>query len=265
MPAKKNLTRKQIIAMIEEELRPFVEDTTQRPYQIVQLDANGRECLICGYASNCMGHPLTEDDKEFEVKLRYNGEPQFAFGIVWQKERGNVVFSLEEQQDESAKSEKNNSKDALSVTECIKGFCVPETLSEEDPWFCSVCKLHKRASKKMDLWKLPEIFILHLKRFSYSKTWREKIDSYVDFPLTSLTIEGHDEIYDLYAVSNHTGDMSGGHYTAYVKNLVNGKWYCHDDQRVSPIEESTIKSTMAYVLFYLRRPPQKTNSSESQA
>jgi len=61
----------------------------------------------------------------------------------------------------------------------------------------------------MDIWRLPDIFICHLKRFSYTKTWREKIDTLVDFPIEgfklgeySVNEEAKDYVYDLYAVSN---------------------------------------------------------------
>lgn len=36
-------------------------------------------------------------------------------------------------------------------------------------------------------------------------------------------------IYDLYAVSNHFGSLSGGHYTAFCQNAINKKWYEFDD------------------------------------
>lgn len=32
-------------------------------------------------------------------------------------------------------------------------------------------------------------------------------------------------VYDLYAVSHHSGGMGGGHYTAVCKNALNNKWY----------------------------------------
>jgi len=41
--------------------------------------------------------------------------------------------------------------------------------------------------------------------------------------------------------------------TAYCKNLVDGKWYLHDDSSVREVDPSQIKSSSAYVLFYVRR------------
>ena len=60
-------------------------------------------------------------------------------------------------------------------------------------------------------------------------------------------------VYDLYAISNHFGTLSGGHYTAYCKNAINGKFYEFDDTSVSPIEDAKIATNAAYVLFYKLR------------
>jgi len=38
--------------------------------------------------------------------------------------------------------------------------------------------------------------------------------------------------YDLYAVSNHSGTPSGGHYTAAAKNPYTGQWHYFNDQRL---------------------------------
>ena len=35
--------------------------------------------------------------------------------------------------------------------------------------YCPECKELVQASKKFDLWKLPEILVIHLKRFSYDR------------------------------------------------------------------------------------------------
>ena len=90
--------------------------------------------------------------------------------------------------------------------------------------FCPGCKEHRQASKKLDLWRLPEVLVIHLKRFSYSRFSKNKLETYVDFPIEDLDLStyiGHKNgqlcnRYMLYAVSNHYGSMGGGHYTAFV-------------------------------------------------
>ncbi|KAL6052958.1 Ubiquitin carboxyl-terminal hydrolase, partial [Balamuthia mandrillaris] len=60
-------------------------------------------------------------------------------------------------------------------------------------------------------------------------------------------------LYDLFAVSNHSGGLGGGHYTAFAKNVNTGKWYHFNDSRVSIVNEEEIKTNSAYVLFYVQR------------
>ena len=65
---------------------------------------------------------------------------------------------------------------------------------------------------------LPSILVISLKRFSYNRYWRDKLDTQVDFPTRNLDMgpyiinKNHGKaIYDLIAVSNHYGVMGGGH------------------------------------------------------
>lgn len=101
--------------------------------------------------------------------------------------------------------------------------------------YCPRCKEHRQATKKLDLWKLPEIIVFHLKRFSYSRYLKNKLDTFVDFPIHNLDLskyvksnDGKSYLYNLYAISNHYGGLGGGHYTAYAKvwsfNLLSRAW-----------------------------------------
>lgn len=60
-------------------------------------------------------------------------------------------------------------KTPVSLAACVEAFLQPEQLSEEDSWFCPGCKQHVQADKKLDLWSLPEVLVVHLKRFSYTR------------------------------------------------------------------------------------------------
>nr|XP_020515702.2 ubiquitin carboxyl-terminal hydrolase 11 [Labrus bergylta] len=152
----------------------------------------------------------------------------------------------------------------VQLQECIELFTTVETLEEENPWYCPVCKKHQLATKKLDLWSLPEVLIIHLKRFSYTKFTREKLDSIVDFPLRDLDFSGcllrknlsngePPSRYDLIAVSNHYGGLRDGHYTSYACNKDNGQWYYFDDSKVTYAREDQIVTNAAYVLFYHRQ------------
>ncbi|XP_043934596.1 ubiquitin carboxyl-terminal hydrolase 4-like [Protopterus annectens] len=162
-------------------------------------------------------------------------------------------------------------KTAVALEECIGLFTTMETLGEHDPWYCPNCKKHQQATKKFDLWYLPPILVVHLKRFSYNRYWRDKLDTIVNFPIRNLDMsefvcdpEAGPCVYDLIAVSNHYGGMGGGHYTAYAKNKIDQKWYYFDDSSVSIASEDQIVTKAAYVLFYQRRDSQITTSREEK-
>ncbi|XP_053318592.1 ubiquitin carboxyl-terminal hydrolase 15 isoform X2 [Spea bombifrons] len=151
-------------------------------------------------------------------------------------------------------------KSFMKLKDCIELFTTKEKLGAEDPWYCPNCKEHQQATKKLDLWSLPPVLVVHLKRFSYSRYMRDKLDTFVDFPVSDLDMSkflinpnAGPCCYNLIAVSNHYGGMGGGHYTAFAKNKDDGKWYYFDDSSVSVASEDQIVSKAAYVLFYQRQ------------
>eukprot|EP00299_Pterocystis_sp_00344_P019385 c9622_g2_i1.p1 GENE.c9622_g2_i1~~c9622_g2_i1.p1 ORF type:complete len:861 (-),score=224.95 c9622_g2_i1:116-2350(-) len=151
---------------------------------------------------------------------------------------------------------------SMSLTDCLTSFSQLETLGEEDKWYCGKCKEHVMASKKFDIWKHSDLLIFQLKRFSYDRHFRDKIEDLIDFPISGLDMSAHvigpheqPLLYDLYAVVNHYGGLGGGHYTAFCQHHTSGKWYHFDDSLCSPITEEEIKTTAAYVLFYRKREP----------
>ncbi|KAG5593506.1 hypothetical protein H5410_044020 [Solanum commersonii] len=156
---------------------------------------------------------------------------------------------------------KKTKQEAISLFSCLEAFLKEEPLGPDDMWYCPRCKEHRQASKKLDLWRLPDILVFHLKRFSYSRWLKNKLDTFVNFPIHNLDLSKYvkstdlsesSHVYELYAISNHYGGLGGGHYTAYCKLIDDDRWYHFDDSHVSPVAESDIKTSAAYVLFYRR-------------
>ena len=260
-------------------------------YRIVQLDSDGRHCLRCPLSSHCTGCALPIDDETMQLPSNSSSssyssysyssfdrsEPKLVFGIEWTERSARRYNDAKEAVDtpttDSSSNLSSNDEHRVNLADCLAAFCKEETLSEQDPWYCSHCKDFRCASKKMDLFSLPDVLILHLKRFAYTSRSREKISTLVHFPIQGLDLshingrpgEGRGGIYDLFAVSNHMGGLGGGHYTAYVRNRVAGGWYLHDDSRVSEVSEDEIVSSSAYVLFYRRRGVDDGAEAEGRA
>ncbi|KAI7993562.1 Ubiquitin carboxyl-terminal hydrolase 10 [Camellia lanceoleosa] len=156
---------------------------------------------------------------------------------------------------------KKTRQEAISLFSCLDAFLKEEPLGPDDMWYCPRCKEHRQATKKLDLWRLPDILVFHLKRFSYSRYLKNKLDTFVNFPIHNLDLSkyvkfndafGQSHVYELYAISNHYGGLGGGHYSAYAKLIDDSRWFHFDDAHVSPVSESEVKTSAAYVLFYQR-------------
>ncbi|KAI0705169.1 hypothetical protein BC835DRAFT_1410046 [Cytidiella melzeri] len=171
-------------------------------------------------------------------------------------------------------------KRGITLQDCLDEFTKEEQLGEDDLWYCPSCKKHQQATKRFDLWSVPDVLVVHLKRFSNNRSLRDKIDTLVEFPLEGLDLtpmvgkwkaakemkeRGEDIqslgltnveeplIYDLYAVDEHMGGLGGGHYRAYAHNDTDEKWYHFDDSYVSVSQASSSVTSNAYLLFYRRR------------
>lgn len=150
-----------------------------------------------------------------------------------------------------------------SLDDCLSLFCEEEILEGDNQWYCSNCKSHVDATKKIDLWMLPPILIIHLKRFKFSVNGhRSKIDREIRYPLNDWNLSkrkksngGVFPLYDCYAISQHHGNVNGGHYTANAKNRFDGEWYNFNDSVCRKINQNQEKlgfGSSAYCLFYNR-------------
>lgn len=152
-------------------------------------------------------------------------------------------------------------KKNITLEDCLDEFTKEELLGEDDLWYCPKCKKHQQATKQFQLWKVPDVLVVHLKRFSNSRSLRDKIDALVEFPIEGLdlsdrvgeklfgleyekeigslegtglkTVTHEPVIYDLFGVDEHMGGLGGGHYRAYALNQEDKQWYHFDDSHVS--------------------------------
>ena len=155
---------------------------------------------------------------------------------------------------------------SLTLSSCFSYFSTADVLDERNQWYCPKCKQFVCAEKKLDIWQVPQILIIQLKRFYGSGFTARKLDSFVDFPeildMKQYIIgpqKNEDEVkYRLYAVSNQFGSLYGGHYTANARVRdprepgEDKGWYSFNDSLVSKSSESSAHSSAAYVLFYER-------------
>jgi len=227
--------------------------------------------------------------------------------------------------------------EAVALEDCFEWLTEQEQLSEFDAVYCSKCKDHRQMFKQVNLWTVPPVLVLQLKRFA--EDMRQRLSTPVKFPVENLDltkfcmaetpsfpstgcvragarVEIHglqsasgkelngqegvaqyldsasgrfcvqlnpddppgkwkkvkpdnlkpaadpdsedskvEAIYDLAGLCKHVGDARFGHYIAYVRSTVDGKWRYFDDEIVTEVSATTVASEQigAYVLFYLRK------------
>ena len=200
---------------------------------------------------------------KYEMIVKFNKESKYINKETFKLNEFDEfdVYSLEykikkETKKENEEEEEDDGK--MTLAKCLKKFCKEEQLEEGDEWYCSKCKKHVLAKKKMELYYLPKILIICFKRFVKESYRWEKNDDEVEFPINDMDMKefviGPDKEhskYDLFAVSQHYGSTGFGHYTAVCKN--NGQWFSYNDSSCSPTSECNALSSAAYVLFYRRQ------------
>ncbi|XP_012865413.1 PREDICTED: ubiquitin carboxyl-terminal hydrolase 8 [Dipodomys ordii] len=149
-----------------------------------------------------------------------------------------------------------------TLQDCLRLFSKEEKLTDNNRFYCSHCRARRDSLKKIEIWKLPPVLLVHLKRFSYDGRWKQKLQTSVDFPLENLDLSQYVigpknslKKYNLFSVSNHYGGLDGGHYTAYCKNAARQRWFKFDDHEVSDISVGAVRSSAAYILFYTSLGP----------
>uniref|UniRef100_A0A1E1X4N7 ubiquitinyl hydrolase 1 n=1 Tax=Amblyomma aureolatum TaxID=187763 RepID=A0A1E1X4N7_9ACAR len=147
----------------------------------------------------------------------------------------------------------------LSLHDCLQAFSESETLDEQNPWFCPVCRRSQRARKSLSIWRPPDTLMVYLKRFVFHELLGgSKVDERVEFPLEGLDLGPFVSgpcpsllLYDLHAYICHTGGVNCGHYTAYTRHWTTGEWYHYNDESVC--KQPPKDQAQAYILFYQRR------------
>ena len=145
-----------------------------------------------------------------------------------------------------------------TINDCFLQLCRNERLSGDNMWFNEATKQMQPVDRQCMFWSLPQTLIVCLLRFSNQ---HKKFVHNVEVPLDNLDLSAYvcgyrrnSFVYDLYGVSNHSGVLSGGHYTCNV--LRNGAWWSISDGDVRKIPRENVINPNAYCLFFRKKSAQ---------
>uniref|UniRef100_A0A8R1HZH3 ubiquitinyl hydrolase 1 n=1 Tax=Caenorhabditis japonica TaxID=281687 RepID=A0A8R1HZH3_CAEJA len=209
-----------------------------------------------------------------------NGKPYITIG-----NRTDIDVNVEKSKQMSSNSTgsvSNNCDTNPHLTQMLGLFSETERLKPEESWYCSTCKEHVEATKRLQLYRLPPVLIIQLKRFVYTAFThqsamhrRSKDERTVEYPLESLDMSPflaetapnrNSTMYDLTGVVCHNGSSYFGHYISmgrladFDSAKTKIEWRQFDDSMVSRQSAGNIQTDDAYLLFYKQRDPSVTRS-----
>ena len=154
----------------------------------------------------------------------------------------------------------------VTLENCFEQYQDNELLSGRNKIYCNKCNQMSDADNINKLYNSPEVLTIILNRGKGLQ-----FDVAFDYPLL-LNIDRFivdenckNNNYELICVLSHLGESGmSGHFIAFCKSPVDGKWYMYNDAQVNECSspknpENTIIESLPYVLYYQKIKTNKNN------
>uniref|UniRef100_A0A8C5LTF2 Ubiquitin carboxyl-terminal hydrolase 32 n=1 Tax=Leptobrachium leishanense TaxID=445787 RepID=A0A8C5LTF2_9ANUR len=151
----------------------------QYPFTLRVVQKDGNSCASCPWYRFCRGCKIDcADDRAYigNAYIAVDWDPT-ALHLRYQTSQERIV-----EEHESVEQSRRAQAEPINLDSCLRAFTSEEELGEDEMYYCSKCKTHCLATKKLDLWRLPPILIIHLKRFQFVNGRWIKSQKIVKFP-----------------------------------------------------------------------------------
>lgn len=153
------------------------------PFVLKAVNRDGTACAWCPWYRFCRGCRIQCCDAEFSFSsnhLAIDWDPT-ALHLRYQTSQERVF-----EEHSSVQLTRQQQMEPINLDYCLEAFTKEEHLGEEEKYYCSKCHQHQLASKKLEIWRLPPILIVHLKRFQYLNGKWVKSQKVVNFPFKNF-------------------------------------------------------------------------------
>ncbi|XP_048120493.1 LOW QUALITY PROTEIN: ubiquitin carboxyl-terminal hydrolase 32 [Alosa alosa] len=151
----------------------------QYPFTLRVVQKDGNSCAWCPWYRFCRGCMVDccEDRASLgNAYIAVDWDPT-ALHLRYQTSQERIV-----EEHSSVEQSRRAQAEPISLDSCLRAFTSEEELGEDELYYCSKCKTHRLATKKLDLWRLPPVLIVHLKRFQFVNARWIKSQKIVKFP-----------------------------------------------------------------------------------
>uniref|UniRef100_A0A8C5RSC0 ubiquitinyl hydrolase 1 n=1 Tax=Laticauda laticaudata TaxID=8630 RepID=A0A8C5RSC0_LATLA len=155
----------------------------QYPFTLRVVQKDGNSCAWCPWYRFCYGCKIdcTEERALMgNANLAVDWDPT-ALHLRYQTSQERIA-----EEHRSVEQSQRAQAEPINLDSCLRAFTSEEELGEDEMYYCSKCRTHCLATKKLDLWRLPPILIIHLKRFQYVNGRWIKSQKIVKFPRESF-------------------------------------------------------------------------------
>ena len=167
-----------------------------------------------------------------------------------------LIFPLEKVREFMIKRYPGN-LEKVTLENCFENYQEYELLSGSNQIYCNTCNQMANAANINMIYNSPEVLTIILNRGKGIQ-----FDVNFDYPLVLnidrfiVDINCKNNNYELICVLCHLGPSGmAGHFIAFCKSPVNGKWYMYNDAMVNECNDprnsnNTMIENIPYVLFY---------------
>ncbi|ESO97934.1 hypothetical protein LOTGIDRAFT_153045 [Lottia gigantea] len=149
------------------------------PFTLKVVQKDGFTCAKCPWYRFCRGCKLECNSNLF------NNAGSFV-AIDWEPTALHLRYQTTQErfyeEHESVEESRRKQTEPIDLDTCLQAFTKEEELGEDELYYCSKCKKHCLACKKLDIWRLPPVLIINLKRFQFLNGRWVKSHKIVKFP-----------------------------------------------------------------------------------
>ncbi|CAG0918046.1 unnamed protein product [Notodromas monacha] len=159
------------------------------PFSLKAVNPDGSACAWCPWYEFCKGCSIPPNEAAFinpSPASVSNPKGFLYFAVDWDTTAIHLRYQAALERafdtDDSVARTENEQNEPISLDRCLEAFTKEEELGENEKYFCTFCKVHQLAKIKLEIWRLPPVLIIHLKRFQFVGNQWMKSHKLVRFP-----------------------------------------------------------------------------------
>ncbi|CAI9715032.1 ubiquitin carboxyl-terminal hydrolase 32-like [Octopus vulgaris] len=149
------------------------------PFTLKVVQKDGFACAWCPWYKFCRGCVIDCNTNVFNFGSSFVAIDWEPTALHLRYQTSNEKFIQEHR---SVEESRRLQTEPIDLDTCLQAFTKEEELGEDELYCCSKCNKHCLASKKLDIWRLPPILIINLKRFQCLNGRWVKSHKIVKFP-----------------------------------------------------------------------------------